>query len=72
MAVIGWLFLAGAMFFVSLGWCGLAAFSLGQYNLGGMHNSWQKKLYVMLLGVAIAYGWWALVITQAPFTISLK
>ena len=57
MAIFGWFVLTGVMFVLSMGWCALAAFSLGPYNIGGVPNSRAKKAYVLLLGAILASGW---------------
>lgn len=72
MAIFGWFVLTGVMFVLSMGWCALAAFSLGPYTVGGVPNSLGKKVYVLSLGVILASGWWFLVFEHAPFTLTLK
>ncbi|KWA84210.1 hypothetical protein WL29_22890 [Burkholderia ubonensis] len=72
MAIFGWIVLTGVMVVLSIGWCALAAFSLGPYTIGGVPNSLLKKVYVLSLGGILGFGWWFLIIKHAPFTIVLN
>lgn len=72
MALIGWLVVTGFMGMLSLAWLGLAFFKLGEYNIGGVPNTWKERLLVLVAGAALAYGWYTFVYLNMPFTISMK
>jgi hypothetical protein len=71
-AVIGWLFVVAIFLSLSMTWGALAVFNLGEYTIGGAHNSRTKKLVIIALGVVLLLGWWFVVVKHAPFTISFR
>lgn len=72
MAIIGWLVVTGFMGMLSLTWLFLAFLKLGQYNIGGVPNTWKEKLLVLAAGAVLAYGWYSFVYLNMPFTIRMK
>lgn len=70
MAVIGFIFI----FIVGLIFSGLylvlCSQTLPQYNIGGVPTKWYGKLAVLLLGVAICYGW-VFILIYSPFTLTV-
>jgi len=49
-------------------WCVCASIGLGRYNIGGDANTWRGRGLILLTGLAILIGWWAL-FHFSPFTL---
>jgi len=71
MALIGFIVMVVLMFKATL-FTGLCVFNnMGQYNIGGVPNSFKKKFFTLLLVCACAYLWY-LLYQNAPFSINWK
>lgn len=71
MEIIGWLALAALLCSASSGWAALALNGLGKYNIGGVPNKLPTKLVLLVAGALLGYAWYAL-LSNSPFTVTLK
>ena len=64
-------FIAAIFVLVSLSftWCALAVNNLGEYNIGGVPNSFGTKVFTFIAGTVLAFLWF-LLFKNMPFEIS--
>jgi hypothetical protein len=68
--IVGWLFALGIMLNIT----GLLYFAaltmLGEYNIGGVPNTWKDRILVLIFTLFTGIGWYALFL-YAPFSINI-
>jgi hypothetical protein len=69
--ILGWLFcLAICLYLVVAGYLA-AVNNLGQYNIGGVPNTFATKFWTLIFYVFVVYCWY-LLFHYAPFSINFE
>ena len=67
MAVVGWLFLCGALLVLTLSWWVIVPFYLGSYSTGSKPPNLSERITTVAVGAGLALAWWLGVVQHAPF-----
>lgn len=71
MELIGFLASVGFMVLASLAWFGAFCMWFGQYNIGGVPNTWKHRVAIAA-ALAVLLCLWVVLYLHMPFTIALK
>ncbi len=69
-SMLGWIVLAIVLGKCSLGYCLVMLNGLGQYNIGGVPNSFKSKVLILIGLCVVLYLWYQLFL-HAPFSFSM-
>lgn len=72
MAIIGWLFLVAISVYAVILTTLITWNGFGQYNIGGVPNTFGGKILILLGWVCLGAWWWYVIIGYAPFTMEIK
>jgi hypothetical protein len=46
--------------------------TMGEYNIGGVPNTWGDRIFTIILGIILGCYWWFIVYGHSPFSFTLN
>jgi hypothetical protein len=72
MTIFGWLVSVGILSVITFAILFASLFTLSEYNIGGVPNSFWDKFFMIVLLSIVGYGWYYDIFILSPFTIAVK